>query len=138
MGLLVAGVSAYSQGLPPVVNCITNIIISITDTNASISGTTNSQVQVSAGQSVIINYNSCPPSNRVIGSVTFTCDTSVQCGGNEGGPGSCAPGGVLPLMMPANIMQKTVFYYSFWGCCSLTEKQVSATGCLVPIGGGCP
>ena len=132
IGLFVASACFAQQ--PPIPNCITNITVTITDTNAYLNGGSTT-TQVGLGGTVTIDYAGCPQTDTIIGFVTWQCDQSVNCGG-----GLCPAGSGFTITMPKGCYEFNMRLYSFWGCCSLTHDDTGMGEHMCNLnngGGGC-
>jgi len=127
--LFIASVCFAQQ--PPIAICLTNITITITDTNAAANGTNTATI--GNNTTIDLHYNGCPCSDTVVGFVQFRCDTSSTCGGG------CQSGGSFTLTMPRGVNDMSVRIYSIFGCCTLTHTDtVTQFGhCDLSNCGGC-
>jgi hypothetical protein len=130
IGLFIAATCFAQQ--PPYPSCITNVVVIITDTNCTPTGSTNG----SPGLTIHLSSTNCPVHDTTIGWVTAQCDINRTCQVDQGGTHApCAPSATFPIVLEGACFSYDIQFNS-GGCCSISQTKSNRQWCDVPP--GCP
>lgn len=136
VSLLAACLLSAQAQQPPATACITNVFITITDTNTSVAGT--NFVTISVGDGVVISRSVCPPGpgRLQVGRLNWQCNTEVLCGGNGA---HCNAGGSRPIYLEVNETQKLAYFTAASIiCCDMNEEDDADSHRWCGVPPGCP
>lgn len=121
--------SVHAQNLP-LPTCITNIVLTLTDTNSWLHDTGGSVTNVGgSAATVTIDYHGCNTNPVVIGNLFLQCDVQRHCQNNEN-IWSCPSGSIIQITLPPLCDGITITFSPNGGCCDAAQVNSNPQACV--------